>query len=292
MAGVRIPGPIGQEPAVGPVFLPMPRQAAAGPLKPPQQQPKHYQSQTVTAEVVQDMGNAVAGMVQQLSFDSFVRIYVYEPGARAIAQQGANFVKQGIMTTQEAAEWVNAQRNAWLIRVRDTRNTPLGRAYSEFLKPRDKLPKVPDLLEKLARKQPSMALEQRYEAIIKSGGSTRASVNKMAITLRWAGPVLLVAQVGVAAYIVADAPPESRWQVGAEQGGAIVGGSVGGWLGAKYGCAGGAAIGVWFEVVGAVPGCLIGGIAGAFGGGWAGSSVGREAGYYSWKAASSVAEWL
>ncbi|MGL4232460.1 MAG: hypothetical protein ACRCWJ_13935 [Casimicrobium sp.] len=218
-------------------------------------------------------------------------MYIYEPAARALSQQAQAFVNQGTMTSREAASWLNAQRNALVVSTRDRLNSPLGRAIAEYLKPRDKMPQLPDLERKIQARSPHLSGDQMYEAIIKSGAGTRASVNLLAVTLKFAGPTLVGVNIVYSGYIVMQAPPQQRGQVASREVGAIVGGVGGGWFGAKAGCAGGAAIGVWFVGWGSIPGCFIGGIGGAFGGGWAGSHVGGMAGEALWSAANTVVDW-
>ena len=246
---------------------------------------------TVTSEDVKAAVDSVTGNVGQISYDAFIRKYVYEPAAEAIGKQGEEFVRKGILSKAKAAEWVNAQRNTLLVNVRDQKNSPLGRAISEYLKPREKLPSVGDLTKKYAAKMPGASSDDVFEAIIRSGARTRGSVNRVAVVLRWGGPVLLAVNIGLSAHLVAEAPPEQRGRVAAREGGGLVGGTVGGWAGAKGGCAAGAAVGVWFEGVGAAPGCLIGGVIGGLGIGYAGSRVGSWLGEQAFDFTHSVIEW-
>lgn len=244
--------------------------------------PRSVMSQEAKAVV-----DTVAGNAALLSYDAFIRKYVYEPACQAISRQGEEFVRQNIMTRADAANWVNAQRNSLLLSLRDERNSPLGRAYAEYLKPRGQLPSVADL----AKKYPGATQDEIFNAIIQSGSRTRGSVNKLAVVFRWAGPVLMVASVAVSAHLVAEAPPNQRWRVASREAGGIVGGVGGGWAGAKAGCATGALVGVWFEGVGAIPGCAIGAIAGGLGGGWAGSSAGSWIGERAFDWTNSVVVW-
>jgi hypothetical protein len=246
-------------------------------------------TRTVQSPEAKAAMDAAVGNVGQLSYDAFVRKYVYEPAAQAISQQGDEFVRQNIMTSGQAAEWVNAQRNGLLLSVRDQRNTPLGRAISEYLKPRDKLPSVAELAKKFGGQKPAATREEVFEAIICSGARTRGSINKLACAFRWAGPVLLVVNVGVSAYLVAEAAPNQRGRMATREAGGLVGGFGGGW--AEAGCAGGAAAGVWFEVVGAVPGCAVGAVAGGLGLGWAGSKVGSWMGERTFDWSHTFVSW-
>jgi hypothetical protein len=245
------------------------------------------QSRPVTKEVA----DSIAGIAILTTYDAFIRMHIYEPAARALSQQAQEFVRLGTMTQREAASWLTAQRNALVVSTRDRLNSPLGRAIAEYLKPRDKMPQLPDLERKIAHRFPEKVGDQIYEAIIKSGAGTRASVNRMAVTLRFAGPALIGVNIVYSGFIVMEAPPSQRGQVAAREAGGIVGGVGGGWIGAKVGCSAGAAVGVWFVGWGAIPGCLIGALGGAAGGGWAGSKLGSAAGEVLWDAANTVMEW-
>lgn len=228
----------------------------------------------------------------QTTLDAFVRMYFYAPAARAIAQQGEALVRAGRMTTQEAAGWVVAQRNALVVATRDAKNSPLGRALSEYLKPRDRLPTVASLMEKARARNPGASEQKILEAIIKGAGETRGWVNRVSVVMRIAGPALVALDLAFSAYVVSQEAPERRGRKAAGQAGRIAGGVGGGWGGAKAGCAGGAAIGVWFEGVGAAPACLVGGVIGMLGLGYAGSKTGEEIGGALYDGGEVVLEWL
>lgn len=263
--------------------------AKPGPVNEPPQSLAPEQLQSV--EVVKSATSAVSGPVAMMTWDSFVRAYVYDPAARVISEQGEEFVRNGTMSHREAASWVNAQRNALLLHVRDNLNTPLGRAFAEFQKPRSALPTLETALEGKRLRSPGASETQLLTAVIQGGGRTRASTNRLAMTFRFAGPALIGVDIVLSGYIIAQAAPEDRGRVAAGQVGGIVGGGAGGWAGAKLGCAGGAAVGVWFKLVGAVPGCAIGGIGGALGLGYAGSRLGNAAGEHLWDVADAWVRW-
>ncbi len=245
----------------------------------------------IRTDEVNAVSDSVVGNIAQLSYDAFIRKHVYEPAARAISKQGEEFVRIGAMTNAKAAEWVNAERNALLVAIRDEKNSPLGRAISEYLKSRDKLPSVGDLAAKYGAKMPGATEEEVFAAIIKSGARTRGSVNRLAVGLRWAGPVMIGISIAYSAYLVAEAPPEERGRLASREAGGLVGGIGGGWAGAKGGCAAGAAVGVWFEGVGAVPGCVIGAVVFGLGIGYVGSEVGSWAGGKAYDFTNAVLEW-
>lgn len=252
------------------------------------QPPAAWQSR----EVEKSIQDSVTTSVAMLSWDGFVRAHVYDPAARAFSQQGEEFVRLGSMSHHEAATWVNAQRNALLIHVRDQHNSPLGRAYAELKKPRDRLPSLEGSLARQRAKFPNATETELYEAVIRSGGKTNTSVNRMSVAFRMAGPALLVVDIAVSAHLVMSAPREARGRVAAREAGGLVGAGLGGWGGAKAGCWAGAGVGVWFKGVGAAPGCLVGAVGGALGLGYAGSEIGSSAGEMAWDAAETTLRWV
>ena len=60
--------------------------ATPGPVNEPPQSYAPEQLQSV--EVVKSATSAVSGPVAMMTWDSFVRAYVYDPAARAISEQG------------------------------------------------------------------------------------------------------------------------------------------------------------------------------------------------------------
>ena len=234
----------------------------------------------------------------EATWNSFVRELIYEPAAQNIADQAQQFVRTGQMTKAAAVEWVVAQRNALAVAVRDLRLTPLGRAISEMLKPRDALPNVAQQVTKYAR--PGMSMERVFEAILEAGGRTRGSVNRLTFVLRRAGPAMLVADVAFSAYLVRGAPEADRARVASREGGRLLGATSFGFAGFKVGCGVGGAATIWLGGVSAAPGCLVGGLIVGLGSSVAGGELGADAGeqYYEWgkaairwgDAASSPAE--
>lgn len=216
----------------------------------------------------------------QLTWDSFVRIYFYDPAAEAISKQGKAFVTSGRMTAEEAAQWVNAQRNSLVVAVRDQRNSPLGRAYAEWLKPRSSLPTTEELVAKKLAKGLDRA--GALEAVIESAGSTRASVNKLAVVFRWAGPAAIAVDLSFSAYVVWKAPASDRGRVAARQAGGTAGALSFGFLG---GLAVGAICSTGF-------GCLILVGVGAAGSGYVGHEMGKDAGEFYYDSARSLLHWV
>jgi hypothetical protein len=258
-------------------------------------EPPIYVSEEVRAEY-----RTAEGIVAQLSYDAFVRKYFYEPAAKLISEQGEALVRNKILTSKEAAEWVRVQRNQLIIKVRDQMNSPLGRAYSEYLKPRNKFKTLPELFKDKAARMPGATEEQVYNAVIKGGRNTRGWVNKVGFALRWAGPVMIGIDVYCSARLVMETPPEQRFREASKQAGGIMGGLGGAWAGGRtgawVGCRGGAAVGVWFEGVGAIPGCLVGtvvlGTGGAIAGGYYGAKGGESAATWIFDESTVVIEWL
>ncbi len=226
-----------------------------------------------------------------LTWDSFAREYYYKPGATAITQQADEFVRQGVMSLDDAAKWAVTQRNALLLAVRDQKLSPLGKAYSEWKKPRSKLPTLESLKTKAAKAAGGASGDDVLRAIIKSSSKSNLSVNKFTYAFRWAGPATIVIDIGFSAYVVATADAESRWRVSSGEAGRIVGAATFGWAGAKGGCAVGAGVGAWAAGGGAIPGCLIGGAIGAVGLGYLGSQAGESAGFAIHDWADATFEW-
>jgi hypothetical protein len=235
------------------------------------------------ARAAEEVELSQTSTVAQLTYDAFIRQYVYEPAARAISEQGEQLARSALLTNKQAAEWVVAQRNKLLLSIRDEKNSPLGARLSEYLKPRETLPQAPDLATKYSSAAPEANSEEVFEAIIKSGARTRSSVNRLAVGLRWAGPVLVGVSVVTAGYLVYEAPPRERGRVAAQQAGEIGGG----WALGEAGCEAGAAVGVWFEGVGAAPGCVIGAMVFGAAGGW---GMGKVA-VWTFDEANTVIEW-
>lgn len=226
-----------------------------------------------------------------LTWDSFAREYYYKPAAAAITQQAEGFVRQGVMSLDDAAAWAVSQRNALVVAIRDGKNSPLGKAYAEWLKPRDKLPSSESLVSKAAKRMPDAPRDDVLRAVIRGSAKTRGSVNRLTYAFRWAGPASIVIDIGFSAYVVSTADESSRSRVASGEIGKIGGAAAGGWAGAKCGCAAGAAVGVWAAGGGAIPGCLIGGAIGAVGLGYAGSQAGEAAGVAIYDWAEATFEW-
>lgn len=226
----------------------------------------------------------------ELTWNGYVRA-MYEAQAAALSRQAEEMVRSGVMLRQEAAEWVTVQRNALVIATRDGKNTRLGKAVSELLKPREKLPSLDQLVAKKLAANPGQSVDEVYEAIIQGAGRTRASVNRVSFIVRRAGPAMIVIDVAFSAYLVYTAPPEQRGRVAARQVGQTAGGLSAGWAGARVGCGIGAAATVETGP-GAAAGCLVVGAIFGLGFGVAGAHYGGQAGERVYEWVEAKVEWV
>lgn len=230
------------------------------------------QQEFLYSPVVSNTGQASFGLGTNLTWDAFVR-QTYERLNHAIQGQANALLRRGNVTVLEAKALVEGQRNALLRALRD-RLSPFGRLYSEILKPSHSLP----TLERLVQQKGSI------EAVLTSVGKSRASVNRLAATLRVGGAGTVVLSLGLSGVIIASASEEERARVAAGQAAALGGAMLGGWAGAWAGCAGLAVLAspsLTLPIVGEVTtggACLIGGIAGGFGAGWVGALLGQWGG--------------
>ena len=167
---------------------------------------------------------------------------------------------------------VNA-RNELVVEFRKPLS-PFGKAYSEILKSGSKLPQPGELLTK----------KGSIEAVLESVGKSRASVNRLSMVFRVAGPALIVLDITITTVVVMRAPPEQRGRVAAREYTGLGAGVAGGAGGAWAGCATLATLGspsLVVPVVGEVTEgglCLVGGILGGFGVGWLSREAGKKAG--------------
>jgi hypothetical protein len=151
---------------------------------------------------------------------------------------------------------------------------PFGRQYSEILKPISKLPQPGELLSK----------KGSIEAVLESVGKSRASVNRLSMVFRVAGPALLVLDITITTIVVMKAPPEQRGRIAAREYTGLGVGVASGAGGAWAGCVSLVALGsptLVLPVVGEVTEgtlCVVGGILGGLGVGWVGREAGKTAG--------------
>lgn len=229
------------------------------------------ESQFLYSPAVRVTEGATFGLGSNLTWDAYQR-RLYNQQNAIFTRQANELLRRGLITAEQTRVLVE-QRNAL---VRDARRplSPLGRLYSEILKPSHDLPSY----ERLLRGRGS------NEAILRSVGTTRAVVNRLSVSMGYVGRGAVVLNLVLSAVVIARASPEDRARVASRQGGALAGGAAGGWAGAWAGCAGAALIAspsLVVPVVGEIGtggACLIGGIAGGLGGGALGAWFGDQAG--------------
>jgi len=227
--------------------------------------------------------NAVFGMGVSPTWDSFAR-KGYVAAGQALDKQSLALAQRGNVTMEELRFIVESQRNQLVLETRK-RLSPFGRLYSRILKP--VLPTAESLLAK----------KGTAEAVLRSAGKSRASVNRFAASLRMGGPATIILQITVSCVIIALADEEERNRVAAGQVGSVAGASAGGVAGAWAGCASLSALAspslivpFWGEVsTGSA--CIIGGFVGGFGGGWLFGMLGDSAGKAAYDYTTRL-EWI
>jgi hypothetical protein len=206
-----------------------------------------------------------------MTWDSFWRS-AYGRADKVLQAQANELLKRGNITPVEYEALVKA-RNDLVAEFRKPLS-PFGRAYSEILKPSTKLPRPGELLTK----------KGSIEAVLESVGKSRASVNRLSMVFRVAGPALIVLDITITTVVVMRAPPEQRARTAAREYTGLGFGVAGGTGGAWAGCATLATLGspsLVVPIVGEVTEgglCVVGGILGGFGVGWLSREAGKKAG--------------
>jgi hypothetical protein len=227
---------------------------------------------------------ATFGLGTNLAWDAYLRT-LYNQQNAAFSRLANELLRRGMVTEAETRVLID-QRNRLVIQTRKPLS-PFGKFYSEVLKPTHDLPTY----EKLIRTKGG------NDAILQSVGKTRAYVNRLSLTMKYAGRGMVVVNLALAVVIIARAKPEDRARVAAGQGGTLAGGVAGGWGGAWVGCVGLGAIAspsLVIPVIGEIGtggACLIGGILGGLGGGAAGAWLGDRAGTAVYDYVTTM-EWL
>jgi hypothetical protein len=206
------------------------------------------------------------------TWDSFWRGRYLRANA-AIERQAQVLLDRGNLQHDEVKQLVEVERNG-LVKQYRRPLTPMGRMYSEILKPSDNLP---TLAQKLKEKG-------TLEAVLKSVAKTRATVNRMAVVAKVAGPISIGIEITMTAVVIELAPPADKDRVAAKQiggvGGSLGGGLAGGWAGcAMFSMLASPSLVV--PIVGEVTtggACLLGGIIGTVGGGAFGRWLGEMGG--------------
>jgi hypothetical protein len=210
-------------------------------------------------------------MSAPMTWDAFWRS-AYGRADKVLQAQANELLKRGNITRAEYDALVNA-RNDLVVEFRKPLS-PFGRAYSEILKPGTKLPQPGELLTR----------KGSIEAVLESVGKSRASVNRLSMVFRVAGPALIVLDITITTVVVMRAPPEQRARTAAREYTGLGFGVAGGAGGAWAGCATLATLGspsLVVPIVGEVTEgglCLVGGIVGGLGGGWLSREAGKKAG--------------
>ena len=247
-------------------------------MAPPDQKtaPPRYSYAYRASDIVEVTGPLAANM----SWDGWWRL-MYDRSDKLIQKQANALLARGNVTEAEARDLVEVQRNGMVIEYRKPL-TPFGKFYSETLKPASSLPTLETMIER----------KGTIEAVLRSVGKTRTSVNRFAFIGRTLGTAGFVVEIVSIAVVIELAPADQKGQVASEQIGGAVGGLAAGtggyWAG---GLAGAAWAGTWTAPTLAIPvvgeiteggAIIIGGIAGALFFGWAGEKGGAAAGSLLW----------
>lgn len=235
--------------------------------------------------VVKTAVDVAAPVGGQMSWDAYVRL-LYNQANKGLEQQANSLLVRGNIDLAEKGHLLVSQRNALVVEFRKPLS-PWGKLYSKILKPADKLPTFPQLL----------AQKGSVEAVLRSVGSNRVVVNRMAVVLRVSGPALVTLRIAFSAIAIKEAPEGQKGRVGAQEVGGMAGGLASTIAGSWAGCLAGASfaspslvIPGWGELTegGA---CLVGGLAGGLGFGWIGDRAGRRAGSAIYGFATSISYW-
>jgi|GEM_PF-1514143 uncharacterized Zn-binding protein involved in type VI secretion len=164
-----------------------------------------------------------------VGWDSYWR-GIYEKLLAALQSQANELVARGDITREEAEQLVN-DRNGILLAIRE-KLTPTGKFISETLKPRESLPTFEQLL----------AEKGSFTAVVASVGKSRVVVNQISVVGRRLGPAGVAFQIVTTATVIAQAPPELRGEVAAEETGAGLVSFLYGSIGMRIGAAAVAAV--------------------------------------------------
>ncbi len=280
MAGACQPGPIGvsgKPPDLNDGTLVLALCPRPGPLGVERDwtrrsaQPGAQKPAVLLSPLFQDTVQITSNMTAPMAWDAYWRL-AYDRADKALQAQANDLLKRGNISRQEFDALVKA-RNQLVEEFRKPLS-PFGKQYSEILKPATRLPQPGELLAK----------KGSVEAVLQSVGKSRATVNRLSMVFRVAGPALLVLDITVTTIVVMQAPAEQRDRIAAREYTGLGMGLAGGAGGAWAGCVALAALGspsLVLPVVGPVATgtlCAVGGILGGLGAGWAGREVGKAAG--------------
>lgn len=206
-----------------------------------------------------------------MAWDAYWRM-AYARADKVLQAQANELLKRGNITNSEFEGLVKA-RNTLVEEFRKPLS-PFGKQYSELLKPASRLPQPSELLTK----------KGSVEAVLESVGKSRATVNRLSMVFRAAGPALLALDITITTVVVMKAPANQRGRTAAREYTGLGFGVAGGAGGAWAGCVSLAALGspsLVLPVVGEVTEgtlCAVGGILGGLGIGWAGREAGKATG--------------
>ena len=218
--------------------------------------------------------SAVGGTGALLEFEAIVRELYVKIDLQVFSE--AKYMLSKGVPSDVVAKWINEARNEAKSKART------WSVLKRWAEERNKIKygnKIGPSYEQLKSGDPAHGIKPKTDLeIIESAGKPNRGITKWAGKLRIAGRILLVIDLGIAAYKVSQAPTEDRPKVFIKEATGLAGAIAGGWLGAEGGAWAGAGIGVWFGGAGAAPGAaigaIVGGIGGAIGGAWAGAKTG------------------
>lgn len=190
----------------------------------------------------------------------------YHQGERGIAAETSRRLAQNPSAVEEVARWAVQQRNALRAAIRQ-QGHPIVEAVAKMARGARDMPSYEQL----------RAIGKTDAGIVASAAQSNAGVNGLVKGLRVAGPLMMMADAGLAGYRIGHAPEGETGRVATHEISRIGGALAGGLAGAKGGAALGAAIGSIVPgagtAIGAGLGGVIGGIGGAIVGGWATSKA-------------------
>lgn len=233
--------------------------------------PSPLTQQVFLSPALRETVQIATNMTTPMAWDSYWRM-AYDRADKVLQAQANELLRRGNITRQEFDELVKARNKL----VQEFRKplSPFGKQYSEILKPTARLPQPGELLTK----------KGSIEAVLKSVGKSRASVNRLSMVFRVAGPALLALDITITTIVVMKAPSEQRSRMAAREYTGLGLGVAGGAGGAWAGCVTLAALGsptLVLPVVGEVAEgtlCVVGGILGGLGVGWMGREAGKATG--------------
>jgi hypothetical protein len=160
--------------------------------------------QLLLSPVFRETVQVASNMTAPMAWDAYWRM-AYDRADKVLQAQANELLKRGNITGSEFDELVKARNTL----VKEFRKplSPFGQQYSEILKPTSRLPQPGELLAK----------KGSIEAVLESVGKSRATVNRLSMVFRVAGPALLALDITVTTVVVMKAPLEQRGRVAARE---------------------------------------------------------------------------